>query len=230
MTNARRIAARFVASLSAAVVAIVAVAPVQAASLTYVLDRASTIPDDVPYIQVTVADGADGAIDFTVTPLQPLLDLATNKFEIRAFAFNIADGIDATRANVIGLPDHYNARQTTRMDGFGRFDLGIFGTGPAHITSLAFSIVGVDGDTPESYAVPSRDHASDINALFAARVRGLAGETICNPDYKCKPQPIPSPFIGGPGSGNEVPLPATAWLFLTGLAGALVRARRRTPS
>lgn len=213
MTIANRIAGRIVGSLTAPLVALlIAAGPVQAAPLSYILDQSNDLDDGIGYIQVTVDNGVDGAIDFTVTPLPSLLALATDKFEIRAFAFNVAEGVDATGDNVVGLPDHYNARQTSRMDGFGRFDLTIFGTGPAHITSLAFSIVGVDGDTPESYVDLSQRNANEGNVFFAARVRGLDHD--------------PDAFVGGPG-GAEVPLPATAWLLLTGFVGVFARARRR---
>jgi hypothetical protein len=219
MTNKRRIVARLAGSIAAL---LVAAAPVQAAS--YFLDRADELADGINYLQVTVTDGADGAIDFTVTPLQALLDLADDDFEIRRFTFNVLGDVELDRNNFVGLPDSWKGAGTRRMDGFGRFEYAVEGTGPVHITSLAFSIVGIDGDTPETYVDLSRDPGKEGAALFAARIRGLLEEGPCNDKGKCGSHRINNAIIGG---GSEVPLPATAWMFLTGLAGALIRARRR---
>jgi hypothetical protein len=221
MTIARRIVASIAGSLAAL---LAAVAPAQAAS--YYLDRSNILDDGVNYLQVTITDGADGAIDFTVTPLQALLDLAGDKFEIRRFTFDIISDFEIGEDNVVGLPDQWKARGTRRMDGFGRFELSVNGTGPNHVTSLAFSIVGIDGDTPETYIELSRDPAREGTALFAARVRGVFDGRPCEDKHEnCRARPINNAVIAG---GSEVPLPATAWMLLTGLAGAAIRARRRS--
>lgn len=215
---------RFAVSVLAATLLVAA--PARAASISYILDQSNVagLPDGVKYMQVTIADGADGAVDFTVEPLEALLDRAGDQFDIRAFAFNVADGVAVSSDNITGLPENYDARGTARMDGFGRFDIGLFGTGPERFESLKFSIVDVEGDTPFTYVDLSTGNAGNGNTAFAARVRDLVEETVCNPDRKCTPHAIPSAFIGG---GDPVPLPATAWLFLTGIAAAVARARRR---
>ena len=51
----------------------------QAASISYFLDQSDKLADGTNYLQVTISDGANGAIDFTVTALQPLLDLAADE-------------------------------------------------------------------------------------------------------------------------------------------------------
>lgn len=219
MTISRRIASLLGAALLAAVPA------AQAAPLSFFLDRSNKLADGINYAQVTIADGADGAIDFTVTPLQPLLDLGGDKFEIRQFAFNLDPELDFSDAEATGLPNLWSLRGTRRMDGFGRFDLSIVGTGPANITSLAFSIIGVDGDTPESYVDFSREPAKEGPSYFAAWIRGIIDDGGCDKkDGKCGGNAINNAFIGG---SSEVPLPATAWMFLTGMAGVALRARRR---
>lgn len=210
-------------------VMLLAGASAQAASVSYFLNQSNVagLPDGENYIQVTIADGAGGAIDFSVEPLQALLDRARPNFDIRAFAFNVADDISLKAANITGLPDNFHAHGTTRMDGFGRFDMSLLGTGPERSTSLQFSIVGIDGDTPLSYVELSSGKAAQGNVPFAARVRNLFREIECNPDRKCTPPAIPSAFIGGGDGGDPVPLPATAWLLITAFAGVLARARRR---
>lgn len=196
------------------------------AAMTFRLDQSNALADSIDYLQVTIVDGANGAIDFTVDSLPALLARAGDKFEIRAFAFNFDCDLHLTAANIVGLPENFQARHTTRMDGFGRFDMGLFASGPEHTTSLAFSIAGIEGDTPLSYVDLATGKAGQGNAAFAARVRGLFQETDCrNPERKCTPHAIPSAFVGG---GTEaVPLPGAAWLMGAGVAAALTRVRRR---
>ncbi len=211
-------------------VVLLAGASAQAASVSYFLNQSNVagLPDGENYIKVTIADGAGGAIDFSVEPLQALLDRARPNFDIRAFAFNVAEDISLKASNITGLPDNFHAHGTARMDGFGRFDMSLLGTGPVRSTSLQFSIVGIDGDTPSSYVELSSGKAAQGNVAFAARVRNLFREIECNPDRKCTPPAIPSAFIGGgEGGGDPVPLPATAWLLIPAFAGVLARARRR---
>ena len=198
----------------------------QAASV-YVLDRSDALPDGVSYIEVTITDGADGAVDFTVAPLGALLDRAGDSLEIRSFAFNIATGLDVTAANITGLPDKWSARRTSRSDGFGRFDMTLYGTGPERIDSLTFSIVDVEGDSPASYANLSSGNAGEGHAFFSARVRDMVTEAECNPVGRCTTHAIPTAFVGG----GAVPLPAGGWL--AGVAAAWIVpffARRRRGS
>ena len=63
----------------------------QAASIAYVLDQSNADPllaDGDAYLQVTVADGAGGAIDFTVDILPRLTGIADTGFGLRSFAFS----------------------------------------------------------------------------------------------------------------------------------------------
>jgi hypothetical protein len=197
----------------------------QAASVSYTLTRSDRLADGRDYLRVTIADGADGAVDFTVEPLAALIERGGERFEIRAFALNVDPELAVSAANVSGLPEQWSARRTSRMDGFGRFDLTLYGTGPQRRQSLQFSITDVEGDTPWSYALPSNDNASEANALFAARVRGLVAESACDADQRCTPRAIPTAFLG---TGTQpVPVPAAGWFILTGALAALRFVRRR---
>ena len=190
-----------------------------AASVSYFLNQSNALPDGTPYAQVTIADGADGAIDFTVQVLSALSDIATSNFGIQSFAFNVAPGGSAEGASVTGLPDGWKARDDFRMSSFGFFDVKVYGTGASRVSTLTFSIDGIDGDTIEDYASLSTGGASGGNQFFAAHVAGFS--------FKCDPKTpkcATSAFIGG---SDPVPLPATAWLAATGFAAALVRARKR---
>ena len=186
----------------------------QAASLSYYLDQSNSLADGPNYLQVTIADGADGAIDFTVEVLNALAHVGGSTFGIQSFALNGFDG----SGQVTNLTSGWSVANSGRMDGFGSFDLKLAGNGSNRLETLTFSIVGVDGDTPEDYARLSSGNAAQGQSFFAAHVVGYRmpecqGRECAN-----------SGFFGG---SNAVPLPPTAWLLGAGIIGALTRARRR---
>jgi hypothetical protein len=204
-------------AITPVIAALLFAAPAQSASLSYFLDQSNALPDGTNYLRVTVADGADGAIDFTVEALPALLEIAGPNFGIQGFGFNVDDGLRVRSGNISGLPGGWTIRTGYRMSSFGVFDFRLFGTGNARTNTLTFSIFGINGDTPEDYVDLSRGAAGDGRQFFAAKVGGFDCE---NGARGC----ISSAYFGG---GNAVPLPATAWLFLTGIAGVAMRARRR---
>jgi hypothetical protein len=198
-------------------------APAQSASLSFFLDQSNILPDGTNYVQVTIADGAKGAIDFTVSVLQPLLDIAGPNFGLQMFAFNVGGESDARARDVSGLPSGWTARGRNRMSEFGVFDIKLSGRGDSRVSTLEFSIDGVDGDSPADYVGFSRRNASGGNQFFAAKVGGF--------DY-CRETPngekcFSSGFFAGSTQGTAVPLPASAWLLLTGFVAVAARARRR---
>ena len=163
-----------VAILSGMASLLVAAAPAQAASISYFLDQSNALPDGSNYLRVDVADGAHGAIDFTVTVLSPLGDLAGRKFGIQSFAFNVVAGGSAEAMDITGLPRGWSASNGSRMDGFGLFDIQLRSRkGNSRLDTLTFSITGVDGDRPEDYALLSRGRAPEGHEFFAARVTGF---------------------------------------------------------
>lgn len=206
----------------ACAVMLLATSQSQAASITYFLDQSNSLTDNVGYLQVTIADGAEGAIDFTVQALQPLLDLGGEDFGIQSFAFNVVPGGDAEGASVTNLPSGWIVRDHYRMTGFGFFDIKLYGGGQSRLDTLTFSISGIDGDIPNDYAILSTGGASSGNQLFAARISGIdfCPEGVAPGSKKC----VTTAFLGG---SSPVPVPATAWLFATGFVGAILRARKR---
>jgi hypothetical protein len=198
----------------------------QAASISYFIDQSNALPDGTNYLKVTVSDGAEGSIDFTVEALQPLLDIAGENFGIQAFALNVIPGGDAEGANVTNLPDGWIVRDHYRMAAYGFFDIKLYGGGQSRLDTLTFSIDGIDGDTPNDYAVLSTGNAADGHQFFAAKVAGFdfCPEGASPGSKKC----VTSGFFGGSSTAAPVPLPAAAWLFATGFAGVLMRARKRS--
>jgi hypothetical protein len=185
--------------------------PVQAAAVSYLLDQSNELDDGVNYLQVSIADGRDGAIDFRVEVRGSLAALAGDNFGLQSFGFNVVAGGFAEAADITGLPDGWFAYQGKRMSGFGLFDIKLMGKGWERVGSLRFSITGVDGDSPWDYAVFSTGHGAQGHAFFAAHVAGF--------EYDC----ITSAFFGG---STVVPLPPALWLFVSGLV-ALVPFRLR---
>lgn len=196
----------------------------QAASISYFLDQSDKLADGTNYLQVTIADGANGAIDFTVTALQPLLDIAAaTGFGITKFAFNVEPGIKVLRQNVdlSSLPKGWVYGPQQWMDGFGRFDRRIRTTNAKTplSPSISFSIVGIDYDTLASYVELSRD-STEGPTFFSARVAGLnlpCAEPTSRSSSSCKPTDA---FFGGV---QAVPAPPALWLLGTAVAGLAVR-------
>lgn len=260
-----------IATLTGLCAALVLSASAQAASLSFYLDQSNVLADGSNYLRVDVADGADGAIDFTVQVLGPLTGIAASNFGIQSFAFNVAPGGDAEAMDISGLPTGWRAVNGRRMDGFGRFDIKLRGKGNARMETLTFSITGIDGDSPGDYAIFSTGKSPQGHEFFAAHVAGFESgdcdsggcgswddeENGMQPSFALQTTPgkgdhkvdwsgfwhrdwrhhmdrywdgdwlqdcITSGFFGG---STAVPLPGAAWLFLTGAAGILARARRR---
>lgn len=199
----------------------------QAASISYFLDQSNKLADGTNYLQVTIADGANGAIDFTVTVLQPLLDLAADRgFGITKFAFNVADDIKVQRKNVdfSSLPKGWVYGQQQDMDGFGRFDrrLRVTSSKTPLSPSISFSIVGIDLDTVASYVELSRG-STEGPSFFSARVSGLnlpctqPTARSSSRSSSCRPTDA---FFGGV---QAVPAPPAIWLLGTAVAGLAVR-------
>ena len=185
---------------------------VNAASLSVFLDQSERfplLPDGTNYLQVTVSDGIDGAIDFRVETLAPLQSLAGYNFGIQAFAFNLG-GSGAGLGNLV-LPDSWNAFSNENFSGFGDFDVVIKRGGVDRLDPLVFSIQGVAGDSIQDYlASLSTGFAPEGNVLFSALVVGFDGDRV-----------------GAKFGGNTVvPIPAALWLMISGL-GLLGCFRRR---
>ena len=176
-----------------------------AASISVYLDQSNTesaFADGTNYLQVTISDGVDGAIDFTVETLGPLADIGGSNYGIQSFSFNFGD-TGASLDNIVA-PDGWSVRGDQNHSGYGRFDAHLAGLGNNRQDALTFSIVGISGDMPTDYiALFSSGNAGQGNQLFAAHVAGFDG-----------PHGITSAQFGGT---TVVPLPASAWLFGSGL-------------
>lgn len=219
-----RIAAALIVGLSIA-------APTQATTVSYYLNQSDKLADGINYLQVTISDeGKAGAIDFTVQALQPLLDLAGERFGLLKFAFNVQGGVSTEARNVTELPDKWRARNGGRMDGFGLFDITVKSQRHSKKTAniqdpLTFSITGVDFDTVMSYVGLSRGRAPEGFSLFSAQVTGINfGNCDRGKDDKRTPgggRCIHSAYFGG--DATAVPAPPAVWLLGTGIVGLVAR-------
>lgn len=187
-------------ALIVAITAWLPLAPAQAASVSYFLDQSNKLPDGVNYLQVTLTEDGSG-VDFLVKTLDPLNSIAGGNFGIQKFGFNFTSN---TPYEISGLPDDWKVKKDKRMDGFGRYDIRLQGKGKARTDALSFTVGGVA--------------LADFDDFFAAHVagfeRGWCGDKHC----------VTSAYFGG---DTPVPLPATAWLFGSGLLGLVGVARRR---
>lgn len=225
-----------------------------AESVTYYLNQSNALPDGVNYLSVTIADGQNGSVDFTVQVLQPLLDIAGGNFGIDKFAFNVVGGTDTEAWDVTNLPDYWKASNGGRMDGFGLFDIKLKGRGNSRQDpTLTFSITGVDYDTILSYVDLSTGRSPEGHSFFSAHVAGFnwcdlvspfsvtaaphdwnadgdtgnqgdGGDWNDNGDCTGTAGCVTSAFFGG---GTVVPAPPAVWLLGTGIAALLGRRFRK---
>lgn len=176
----------------------------QAETVSYYLDQSNELADGVNYLQVTISDGADGAIDFEVTILEALSDIASDGFGLVSFGFNTTGAANsATEDNIVGLPDGWSVDSNNNQDGFGTFELIAeeHGAGDRVSPTLSFSIVGVSGDTVYDYLVLSSGNADEQgNQFFAAHVAGFDDPNSAET----------SAYFGGL---TPVPVPAAVWLL-----------------
>ena len=194
----------------------------QAASVSFYLNQSNSLPDDVNYLQVTIADGADGAIDFTVTALQPLLDIAGENFGIEKLAFNVVAGVGTWIDNVTAMPAGWQAGANGLVSGFGTYDLIVNHQGSDGHDPLTFSITGIDLDTVLSYVELSSGDSPQGPSFFSAYVNGFSfGD--CDTESSRK-NCYTGAFFGGT---QAVPAPPAIWLLGTAVAGLVVRRIRR---
>ena len=194
----------------------------QAASVSFYLDQSNRLADGVNYLQVTIADGASGAIDFTVTALQPLLDIAGDNFGINRFAFNVIGGTATERRDVTAMPVDWRARNGGRMNGFGLFDIQLNTNNRSQSQDpLTFSITGVDLDTVLSYVDLSSGRSPQGFSLFSAHVVGLESAGC---ERGVRGPCVRQAFFGGV---EAVPAPPAIWLLGTAMVALIGRRLRR---
>ena len=191
-----------------------------AAGTQYFLDHSNesgVFADGIPYLKVSISDGAAGAIDFLVETLSPLSSIADSNYGIQSFSFNFGS-TGATAGNIV-LPSGWSIQGGNSSQSiFGKFDVTLKGTGSSRLDPLAFSITGVAGDSPADYAAELSSQGK--SSLFAAHVAGFAIE-YDNGEYA---RQISSAKFGG---SSVVPLPASVWLMLSGLGYLFAWGRRQ---
>lgn len=196
---------------------------VQAHAVSYFLDQSDVLPDNVNYLQVTIEESltTDGGIDFTVSIINSDDAFGSffggNNYGIKTFKFNydvikFAD-VNFELTNFTGLSSNWSLKQDKVASVYGQFELDLSSAPPSGLTTLTFTIVGIENDLPEDYAVSSLFvDGAEMTAFFAAHVIDFS-----NPD-----NPSTSAWFAGSTEYDprpSVPLPAAVWLFGSGLIG-----------
>jgi hypothetical protein len=211
--------------LACLVVLTLAGAAANAASVSYFIDQTNGGPqlaNDVNYLQVTVSDAAFGAdanaIRFDVTILPALTGIADSNFGIQSFGFNTSLATPTVLGAIAGLPSGWSTDSDSNQGPFGNFELAVSGTGGnRQDPTLTFYVTGIAGDLVTDYAALSNGNAGAGNEFFAGHVAGFL-------DQDPGAGELTSAYFGG---SQAVPVPATAWLFMTGIVALAGRARRR---
>jgi hypothetical protein len=203
-------------ALSAAtLLAAVAAAPVQAASVSYYLDQSNDLPDGINYAKVTISDGVGGDIDFSVAVITSAFSVSGSNFGMQDFSFNYNNSLTVGPSNITNIdPSTWTISQDANAGGgFGKFDLQLSGSGSSRTELLTFTMSGVSGDTVNDYALGYTGTPSS-GEFFAAHIAGF--DTTNG---------VTSAQFGG---STPVPIPAAVWLFGSGLVGMIGVVRRRS--
>lgn len=197
--------------LLAALITVGATSEADAASVSYLLDQSNIFPDGVNYLQVTIDDqGTPGDINFTVTPLSPLL--MGDQPVIQKFALN---GLGLSSANIVltGMSSQgWRVLNNKKVSEFGTFSTVISGRRTHRADPLTFSITGINNDSINSYTALS----TGGNSVFFSAKSKAPG---LRRDYAA------SGYFGGGTSlvtpTSVVPLPPAITLFGSGLIGLI---------
>jgi hypothetical protein len=192
--------------------------PARAATLSYFLDLANALPGGPHFLQVTISDSTTvaGDIDFRVELLPDAFPPAGGNFGMDRFLFNHAAKLSLSAANITGLNTGWRvAENRSAGGGFDRYAFQLMGNGSHRTSLLTFSITGVEGDSPESYATAAQGLHNSATQFFAAHVGGFDNQ----------PYGVTSTWLAG---SAPVPLPAAVWAFASGLLGIMTLGRRRS--
>ena len=158
-------------------------------------------PTDSPWATVTIDELLNGDIRFVVA-LTESTDLDKGQISIEQFGFN-TEGIDLDTLSFIDMSDGFSVNTNgSTMAKFGRFDIGVFGEKGFGFDPVSFTIAA-DGDSISTYT----SALTNKGFLFSAKLSKGA----------------PMAFI----ATTAVPIPAAAWLFISGLLGMIGIARRK---
>ena len=187
--------------------------PVQSAGIGYYLDQSNALPNGNQYLSVYLTENAAGGVDFLVSTLEALNDVAGRNFGIQAFGFNF---LAMHQGEISNLPDGWWTSSNRNLNGFGTFDIRLETTGSYRFDTLGFT---VQDSSLDSFA-----------AYFAARVAGF--EWCMTPEGEpCDPscEYVTSGFFAGAAEISAIPLPAAAWLLGSGLLGLIGIVWRNKP-
>ena len=189
---------------------------VNADTISFYIDQSNDLLDGINYAQVTISDSSNtaGDIDFVIELLDPAFTVSGSNFGMQNFSFNFDDALTLDKNNIINLSssDWKISEGKNAGGGFGKYDIQLSGKGNSRTEGLSFTISGVDGDTIYSYAMGSMLNPA-ADEFFATHIAGF--------DYM---NGVTSAKFAG---SSVVPVPASVWLFGSGLLGLAGIARRK---
>jgi len=204
-------------ALLAALLSFFAASQANAASISFYLDQSNDLLDGVNYAEVTISDSTSvsGDIDFEVELLALAFTVSGMNFGMQDFLFNVDDMVSLQAENIINLSqsEWKIAQNKNGGGGFGKYDFKLFGNGRSRTEMLTFSISGITGDTIYSYATGSSLNP-DADEFFSTHIAGFdLVDGVTSAKFA--------------GSTSVVPVPASAWLLISGLLGLITVARRK---
>jgi hypothetical protein len=225
--------------LAALLVVSVYASGASASTVTYYLNQsgnatAGTLSvDNVDYATVTISDNVS-TLDFTVTLLPNVIagyNPSANYHGIASFGFNAPDtispalsGTSTSTNGVINLPAgsgfSWTLPSSKGVDGFGTFDVKVANGNSNRVDTLTFSLDKTNARwssvTASTFFDVSSGSAPQGNVYFAVEVDGIATSAAQGGN----------PSFGG-STLVTVPLPASVWLLVSGIASLFTRLPRR---
>lgn len=185
-----------------------------AATVSYILTEGDGSVGPGEYVSVMLEDSMSnpGSVDISVSQLE---DISVGENPgIVAFGFNLLNvpGEEGKAPNpdavmITGLPDNWTKRYDYPMSEFGNFGFVVKGIDYDREETLTFSVAGMT--------------TADFGTGFAASVQGDPADSN---SFMTVTYGNAKPVDGGT---PPIPLPAAAWLMMSGLVGVVGVARRR---
>lgn len=196
-------------SICLAIMMLAFTASAGATTVTYQVNQSNKFQDGTDYLSVDVSDDIAGQLNFDVDILPALSAYAGSGFGMQRFGFNLF-GATPARINVIGLPG-WSVDIDQKMGVVGTRQVTLSGNRNFRETSLSFAVLGLT--------------LADIDSDFAVVIGGIDTQLdVCDGNV-C--ENIHRAIVYADAGIASVPVPAAAWLFVSGLIGLLSLGRRR---
>ena len=205
-----------------------------AATVNYAIDKSNeaSMTQGITYVEVIISDDlvTVGDINFYIEVNNLAFDIVDSEnFGMQNFSFNYdttSNAAGITGLNIVDLAPAWTTSYNANAGGdWGKFELQFDGNGSSRTSVLQFTITGIEDDTIYDYAIGSILNPSS-GEFFATHIAGFGGyDGFSSAQFAGS-----SECDGICDRGLDppaVPIPASAWLMMSGLIGLVGVGRRK---